>query len=177
MVVFLKTSEEATSTSDDRAWIYTDDLPSLDTVTTSFDDSTLQWTVTVTGTDFEDSTDGVELVISDVAQTTTSISSREVVFTISNVSSQSLSSNILYFAVGIPDNHAAISGATITITPQLVSISPNSGSIGGTIIRAVVPGATTSSTGIDLIDVSTSGSICESVTVLEYGVVECKTLA
>jgi len=177
MVVFLKTSEEASSTADARAWIYTADLPSLDTVTTSFDDSTLHWTVTVTGTDFGDSTVGVELVISDVAQTTTSISSTEVVFTISNVSSQSLSSNILYFAVGIPDNHAAISGATITITPQLVSISPNSGSIGGTIIRAVVPGATTSSTGIDLIDVSTSGSICESVTVLEYGVVECKTLA
>jgi hypothetical protein len=54
---------------------------------TAFDTSTLEWTVTLTGTDFETSTDGVELQLSGVAQKTTSISSTEAVFTITDVTS------------------------------------------------------------------------------------------
>lgn len=86
-----------------------------------------------------------------------------------------MSSNKLYFAVGTPENHTVVE-ASIEITPQLASISPNVGSVGGTIITATVPGATTSSTGIDIVDDS-NNSICETVTVTSYGVVECKTLA
>lgn len=75
MVVFLKTSEEATCDSDVCQWFYTSQIPILESITTAFDTSTLEWTVTVTGTDFETNTAGVELHISDVAQTTTSLSS------------------------------------------------------------------------------------------------------
>lgn len=59
------------------------------------------------------------------------------------------------------------------MTPKLVSIIPSSGSIGGTLITAVVPGAGSS---VDIVD-STGTSICESVQLKSYGVVECKTLA
>jgi hypothetical protein len=41
MVVFLKTSEEATSTAEARAWTYTGNLPILENITTAFDTSTL----------------------------------------------------------------------------------------------------------------------------------------
>lgn len=41
---------------------------------------------------------------------------------------------------------------------------------------ATVPGATITSTGIDIVD-DTNTTICETVTVTSYGVVECKTLA
>tara|TARA_B110000285_G_C15074264_1_gene589785 strand:+ start:76 stop:264 length:189 start_codon:yes stop_codon:yes gene_type:complete len=57
-----------------------------------------------------------------------------------------------------------------------VSISPNVGSIGGTVITAQVPGATVTSTDIDIKDPS-GNSICETIAVISYGVVECKTKA
>lgn len=68
MVVFLKTSEEATcdpSTTCD--WIYTDQVPLITNVTTSFDNSTLSWTVNVEGTDFTGSTSDISLEIGSVA--------------------------------------------------------------------------------------------------------------
>jgi hypothetical protein len=63
----------------------------------------------------------------------------------------------------------------LNITPQFVSVSPNVGSIGGTVITAVVPGATVTSTDIDIVDAD-GDSICQTVTVVDYGVVECLTI-
>jgi hypothetical protein len=60
MVVFLKTSEEATCDSTTCAWVYTSTLPVIENVTTSFDNSTLAWTVKVTGTGFTGTTNDVE---------------------------------------------------------------------------------------------------------------------
>ena len=74
--------------------------------------------------------------------------------------------------MGIPEGHSVVE-APLTLTPKLVSISPNSGSIGGTLITAVVPGAGSSA---DIVD-STGTSICETVQLKSYGIVECKTLA
>ena len=54
-------------------------------------------------------------------------------------------------------------------------MTPVSGSVGGTLITAIVPGATVSDT-VDILD-STNSSICESTSVTAYGVVQCKTLA
>ena len=81
---------------------------------------------------------------------------------------------MLYFDVGLPKNHSLIE-ATFIVTPKLTAISPVSGSVGGTLITATVPGATVSDT-VDILD-STGASICEITTVTSYGVVECKTLA
>ena len=41
MVVFLKVSEEATCDPDDRAWVYTNQIPILENITTTFDNSSL----------------------------------------------------------------------------------------------------------------------------------------
>jgi hypothetical protein len=56
-----------------------------------------------------------------------------------------------------------------------VSVSPNVGSIGGTVITATVPGATITSTDIDIVD-SDGNTVCQTVTVVDYGVVECLTI-
>lgn len=80
---------------------------------------------------------------------------------------------MLYFEVGLPGNHEVIR-QSFTVSPKLVSVSPVSGSIGGTLITATVPGATVSD-NVDILD-STGASICESTTVTAYGVVACKTL-
>jgi deoxyxylulose-5-phosphate synthase len=62
----------------------------------------------VTGTDFTGDTDSVELLVNDVKQTTKSVTATEAVFTVVDVSSQSVNSNVLYFDVGIPENHTVI---------------------------------------------------------------------
>jgi voltage-gated potassium channel Kch len=43
------------------------------------------------------------------------------------------------------------------------------------VITATVPGATITSTGIDIVNANTSTTICQTVTVIDYGVVECLT--
>lgn len=62
----------------------------------------------MTGTDFTGDTDSVELLVNDVKQTTKSVTATEAVFTVVDVSSQSVNSNVLYFDVGIPENHTVI---------------------------------------------------------------------
>jgi hypothetical protein len=88
MVVFLKTSEEATcdpsSTCD---WYYTASLPVIENVTTSFDNTTMAWSVHVTGTGFTGSAADVEFYYANTLQPTATVSSTEAVITISNVTS------------------------------------------------------------------------------------------
>ena len=62
----------------------------------------------MTGTDFTGDTDSVELLVNDIKQTTKSVTATEAVFTVVDVSSQSVNSNVLYFDVGIPENHTVI---------------------------------------------------------------------
>jgi len=57
----------------------------------------------------------------------------------------------LYFAVGLPANHAVIA-AGITLTPKLMSITPNEGGEGSALIEAFIPGVGTATTGLDLVD-------------------------
>ena len=68
MVVFLKTSEEATcDPSDICDWVYTDKIPQITNISSSFDNTTLQWVVKVEGTDFVGGTGDVSLEIANVA--------------------------------------------------------------------------------------------------------------
>lgn len=111
--------------------------------------------------------------MASVSQTPLSVSTTEAKFTIDNVSTGTFSSSVLYFEVGLPGNHSVIE-QSFTISPKLASVSPVSGSIGGTLLTANVPGATVSDI-VDILD-SAGSSICESTTVTAYGVVTCKTL-
>ena len=117
MVVFLKTSEEATcepsSTCD---WVYTDQIPILTNVTTFFDNSTFSWNIKVEGTDFTGTEGDVSFEINNIAQTTTSVSQTEAIFTIDNVTSQALANNLLFFEVGLPQNHSLVA-TQLDITP------------------------------------------------------------
>ena len=131
----------------------------------------------MTGTAFTGDTDSVELLVNDVKQTTKSVTTTEAVFAIVDVSSQSVNSNVLYFDVGIPKNHATIQQSELTLTPKFVSVSPSSGSVGGTLITASVPGIVVSDTSdISIVDAN-GNSICEIIFVSSYGVVQCKTNA
>jgi hypothetical protein len=67
MVVFLKTSEEATCDPAVCAFTYTGQIPVIENITASFDETSLAWIVTVTGTDFSGDETTTELQISNVA--------------------------------------------------------------------------------------------------------------
>jgi hypothetical protein len=93
MVVFLKTSEEAVCFPYSKCkFTWTSSLPILEASVLSFDESSNEWQLKVTGTDFTGDTSSVELFIEDRVQTTKSISTTEAVFTIVNVTSQTLNS-------------------------------------------------------------------------------------
>jgi hypothetical protein len=136
MVVFLKTSEEADCDPNTKCvFTWTSFIPEVTSVNLIFDDSTNQWQLKVTGTSLTGDTSSVELYISDVKQIATSVSSTEAVFTISDVTSQTLNSQKLFFDVGIPESHSLVE-ASFSLTPKLVSVLPNSGSVGGSLITA-----------------------------------------
>jgi hypothetical protein len=78
----------------------------------------------------------------------------------------------IYFPVGVPKFEVNTTG--LSIEPRLISVKPNTGSIGSSVIVARVEGVGTSSTGLNLVD--TSGvSICKTAKVVNYGDLECHT--
>lgn len=174
MVVFLKTSEEAVCDPVTNCkYTWTDSLPNVTAFNVSFDETSYTWELKAVGTGFTGDTSTVELYIANRKQTTKSVSTTEAIFTIVNVTSSSLNSNKLYFPEGIPENHNLVA-STFNITPRYVSVSPNSGSIGGSKLTATVPGVTQSST-VDILG-SSGSSICANASVTSYGVITCKTI-
>lgn len=64
--------------------------------------------------------------------------------------------------------------AGVTISPKLVSITPNTGSVGGTTIQLLVPGITIDTQSVS-VKSSSGTSICLFVRVTGYGKIECDT--
>lgn len=77
------------------------------------------------------------------------------------------------FDEGKPNGHTLLD-AGVLITPQLVRVTPNIGSIGGMTIVATMPGVIKGQSDIMLTD-APGNPICDAVRVPEYGVVECDT--
>lgn len=66
----------------------------------------------------------------------------------------------------------------MTLTPKLVNVSVNNGSVGGTIIKANVQGVgpvSNNSLVATLIDNSTGANLCNRTWIEEYGVLFCET--
>ena len=115
----------------------------------------------MTGTDFTGDASSVSLELDGVAQTTESVSATEAVFVISDVSDTTVSYGELYFAEGIPNGHSVVETG-VQLEPSLVSVSPNSGSLGGTLIIANVQGVGVNTQDLQLVD-QFGADICESV--------------
>ena len=97
----------------------------------------------------------------------TSVSSTIVAATISNITNSASASVELYFPIGAPSGYASLATG-ITLTPSLVSISPNSGSPAGSIITATVSGVGTALPGvISLVDAS-GLALCSSISIVSY---------
>ena len=80
LVVFLKTSEEAKCDEVSVCnWVYTNSLPTVETMTPEFDSTTNNWQVKIVGTSFEGVAD---LQINGVSQESLSQSETMLVFVI-----------------------------------------------------------------------------------------------
>jgi len=179
VVVFLKTSEEAECKSPTCKYTYSSKLPKITAVTSEFNTDTNKWNIKVTGTGFGTSKDTktfADLQIEEVSQPVVSHSDTMAVFAIDNVKSEVLADKNLYFPIGLPDAHDLVKNS-ITLTPKLVSLTPNKGTTGSTLVRANIQGMGTSTKKPYLINKKTGGSICrdDTIKIVSYGIMECMT--
>ena len=85
------------------------------------------------------------------------------------------SSNVrVYFASGLPNDYDR---GQITMVPNLVSISPSSGSSGGTLVTVTGTGFGVNTADVTLVNGSTGDDICDAVTITGYGTFTCLTKA
>ena len=178
VVVFLKASEEATcAASVCGSFTFTAALPTITAATTNFDVPTNTWELVVSGSSLPSATSNSILTVDGVAQTAKSSTASEAVFTFTDLklASTNMTGMKLSFAEGKPEGHLILD-AGVAITPRLVSITPNAGSVGGTTIIASVPGAGLSTQGLQIQN-SAGSSICTALRVVAYGKVECDTKA
>ena len=119
----MKTSEEATCVGTGTCdFVFTSAIPTITNATSVFDEAANAWTVVVDGTDFTGDASTTSLTVNGIAQTTTSVSATQAVFTIVDISTATLSDAVLLFDVGKPEGHELV--REVTITPRLVGITP-----------------------------------------------------
>lgn len=134
----------------------------------------------MTGTAFTGTAETTQFYVSGVKQETIFMNTTDAIFKITNNKGWILQNMNLYFDVGFPKGYTTIiKGQNLTLTPKLVDISANMGSMEGTIIKANVQGVGPLDNKTDvatLVDNSTGTSICEKVWMEEYGVLYCQTV-
>ena len=126
----------------------------------------------MTGTAFSGTAETTQFYVSGVKQETIFMNTTDAIFKITNNKGWILQNMNLYFDVGFPKGYTTIiKGQNLTLTPKLVDISANMGSMEGTIIKANVQGVGPLDNKTDvatLVDNSTGTSICEKVSMEEY---------
>lgn len=142
MLVFLKTSEEAVCVPNDTcAWTYTSTIPEVLDMVSAWDETNHYWTVVVTGTGFTGTAATTELNVNGRPQTTLSVDSTRAVFRVTNITSWTLYNINIYFDLGFPKGYDTVVRArNLTLSPRLVSVSPNTGSTGGSLLTARLEG-------------------------------------
>jgi hypothetical protein len=176
--VFLKLSEEAVCNNGSDGCFFTWLTPkhgATGVVASVDDDGNQVITITSDGTGLfsEDNEAGVELWLDGYVQQTDSVSVGEAVFTVTNLDGTSTDIVKLVSADGYSDTASEETVGTLTMTPTLISISPEVGSIGGSVITVTGSGFGMSVDGIGLYD--GTQEICTSTEIVSYGVFTCTT--
>ncbi len=118
------------------------DLASLTSYSVDFDSTLEDYVLTLTGTGFGAFTgDNTEVIIDGYHQSIISASDTEVKAHILNMLDSSSMNIVFYLPSGVPAGTDDLSmNVGIALTPQFVSVSPNVGSPGGSLLTAIVPG-------------------------------------
>lgn len=80
----------------------------------------------------------------------------------------------IYFPDGLPTDYAKVK--TVAVTPNMISVSPSSGSAGGTLITVTGTGFGTQTANVKLVD-SSDADVCQTLTITGYGKFTCLTKA
>jgi len=138
LIVFLKTSEEAVCTgANDCEYRFTGTVPEVTSMDAVWDETNKYWTVEVTGTGMTGTPATTELNVNGRKQETISVTATKTVFKITDIDGFVLKNMNVYFDVGLPKGYdTVVKGKTLTLSPKLVSVNPNYGSVGGALIVA-----------------------------------------
>ena len=178
VIVFASTSEEAFCNEGggcEYTYVDVSTLATLTTASASYDEDAETYSILVSGSgitdtdpsDFQIYIGGKEQL--SVQATGTSVKA-EIVDIDMGASPDTLQ---VYLKDGIVNGYSGLLGG-IAFEPKLVEVLVHTGSMAGGVIRARVIGVGINDS-ITLVKEGTSNSICESSTVLEYGVLECVT--
>ena len=146
-------------------------------MTNAFDSSSNSQVFTISGTGFPNADiSGVSLHLDGIKQETLTVTDTIATFRVTETLSGSPSVRV-YFADGLPAGYDSFD--TATIAPTLVSISPSTGSSGGTLLTVTGTGFGTDNCCDDLnLENATLGSdICDEVNITGYGTFTCLTKA
>ena len=131
MLVFLKTSEEASCVPNDTcAWTYTSAIPTVSNISTHWDNNTRKWQVIVNGSDWTGSAATTMLYVNGHAQKTVSQDNSQnyTIFEVTNIRGKTLSNMKVYFDVGTPKGHdTVIDGVSLDVLPRLTDMAIQEG--------------------------------------------------
>ena len=176
ILVFLRTSEEAQNDGSD-LYEFATPMATLSDMTNAFDSSSNSQIFTITGSGFPNGDiSGVSLHLDGIEQETLTVTDTVATFRVTEVLTGNPSVRV-YFADGLPAGYDSFD--TATIVPTLVSISPSTGSSGGTLITVTGTGFGMDSCcqDINLEHTASASDICNEVTITGYGTFTCLTKA
>lgn len=172
--MFLRTQEEAKIDSGvSNIFSLNAPVATVSGLTSAFDATTNTEVLTLAGTGLGTDISAIELYIDGVKQTCLTAADTTATFTLSGLTHESTNKVVIYFPDGNPTGYDTIT--SVTVTPALVSISPSTGSAGGTLLTVTGTGFGTLTEGVTL-DIGGT-DICAKVEVTGYGSFTCLTKA
>lgn len=158
----------------DNTFEFSDPIATMTGLSSAFDAATNTVVVTIEGSSFTaGSSSMVTLIVDGVEQTPIAVTDISATFELSGMKDESSSDVQVYFADGYASGYADFK--TLTATPSLVSVSPSTGSSGGTLLTVTGTGFGINTTGVNLVIEASGDEICAEVTMLGYGSFSCLT--
>ena len=155
-----------------------DGLAALTSYSVDFDSTLEDYVLTLVGAGFGATAgDNTEFTIDGMDQVILSANDTVLEVQITSMFDSSSLNIDFYLPIGIPEGTDDLMyNVGITLTPQFLSITPNTGSPAGTLITASVKGVGNMTQNVTLITADGT-NLCQSVVIPSYGIVECITLA
>ncbi len=174
VITFLRTSEEAINLVDNK-FEYMTPVATVNSISSDFDAATNTAVLTLEGEGFGTDASGIELFIDGELQTALTADETRATFTLDSALDETSNDVKIYFPDGLPLGYEDVS--SVTVTPTLVSVSPSSGSYGGTLITVTGTGFGINTDGLQVLHEASGEEICDEVNAIDYGVFTCLTKA
>lgn len=174
VLTFLGTSEEAENLIDN-TFEFSEPAAAITAMTNAFDPDTNTQVITVEGSGFGSDTSGIDFYIDGVKQTVSTAADTSMSVPIDGMLDETSADVQIYFPDGLPTGYADYT--SVTVVPTLVSISPSSGSAGGTLLTVTGTGFGVNTQDVNLTHGPSGTDICEEVNMIGYGTFTCLTTA